>query len=205
MKKMFFSLILATIVSLTSCTKDDAPIVKPDPIEEAIIGAIFNAGSTGLNSVGPTMAPAKRFILKSATADIPINQTLDFTEPGEAGGSVRVTGSVTGNYSDTGNSTMVMNMTEAFQNYGIIVDTKTYTSTGSISYKGNISVNSSSQSMTAKFTIGGSLLLVGESYNKTTAMQLVINESVKGTTISMSVSGTVGGKAVNYSESMNMQ
>lgn len=195
----------AMVMGITSCSKDDTVTVKPDPVEEAIIGAIFNVGGSGLNMASPSLAPAHKLTLRALNTDYPIDQTLNFSENGEAGGTVNVTGTLKGTISDTGNSTMVMNMTEAFQNYGILVDSKTYTSTGSISYKGNISVNNSAQSMTANFTIGGSLAIAGANYNKTTAMQLVITEKVNGASITMSVSGSVGGKAVNYSETMNMQ
>jgi len=209
MKKTLIFLGFVSLIALCSCSKDSTVVnVKPDPVEEAIIGAIFNVGNSGLSNVGPAMAPTKNLSLRAVTTDYPINQALNYSQAGEAGGTVSVTGAITGSMSDTGNSTMVMNMTEAFQNYGLTVDSKPYTSTGSILYKGNISMsnaNNANITMTANFTIGGSLTIVGANYNKTTAMQLAISENVKGTSISMSVTGTVGGKAVNYSETMNMQ
>jgi hypothetical protein len=97
-----------------------------------------------------------------------------------------------------------MNINEAFKDYGMMIESKNYTITGNIIYKGDMVMNNVAQSITAKSTIGGSLNIAGPSYNKTTTMQLVIDESIKGNSMTVSVSGSVGGKAVNYSQTINM-
>lgn len=206
MKRILGLLSLVTLFATSSCKKDDVNVTAlPDPVESAIIEHIFNIGGSSTNNVGPTLLPGKKLTLRSIATNFPINETLNFSQPGETGGTVTVTGTMTGLVSDTGNSTIAMNMTEAFQNFGMMVDGKNYTSTGNILFKGNMVMNNSAQTASASYTIGGSLALAGENYSKTTAMQLVIEENVKGSSISMSVKGTVGGKTVNYSETLNMQ
>jgi len=98
--------------------------------------------------------------------------------------------------------TLSMTLSEVFAGYGIIADTKTYTMSGTILYTGNYVI--STTKMTGKFTVKGSLTVVGAGYNKqmaidlTETMYVIVNGATNTSSTSVTVTGTIAGETINY-------
>jgi len=215
MKKTLILSSLVILLGLNGCKKDDtvSAEVKPDPIEEQIISAIFSVGASGMSGVRASQVTQTKDQFKVGSST-PINQTLNSTTNGVNGGSVTVTGNLSGTSDSNGGGTFTINMNEKFNNYGLVAEAKNYVAEGNIVYAGNITTNmiqsgsvaagnlTYTQTGTSKINVSGSLNVTGPNYNKSTSIQLSETEAISATEITITISGTIGGKNLNYSQTI---
>jgi hypothetical protein len=199
MKKMLFIIGGIALLAMAGCKKDSAPTTTKN---QAIVNEIFKAGMLGLPSTTP--GTSKSATLKST---YPINVSVDKSVSGPAGGTIHVTGSVTGSFNFTDGTspaftggTMFLEFNETINDYAFIYEGQTYTMNGApyISLAGTFTFTKDGTFGTASsMTMGGGVRVTGPSFDQTININItiIINSSGKGGR----VSGTVGGESVNYS------
>jgi len=194
------------ILLVTSCgSKNDRSAQQlPDPIQKEIIAQIFGAGSSisGVSMVSPSKNMANQFAFKSpalAATSIPIPTTVT---DGPNGGTLTLSGNMDMTSTSAEAGTISITLSEVFAGYGIIADTKTYTLSGTIDYKGNFNI--STNKITGKSTTKGSLTVVGQGYNKqmtfdlTETMSATVNSASGTSSTSVTVTGSIAGQSINY-------
>ena len=206
-KKSTLSIVFGCIIVMaTSCgSKNDPSAQKlPDAVQKEIIAQIFGVGidASGVSMVSPSKTITNQPIFKSPASgaiSIPIPTS---TTDGPNGGTLTLSGNMDMSSNTAEAGTLSMTMSEVFAGYGIIADTKTYTMSGTILYTGNFII--STNKMTGKFTVKGSLTVVGVGYNKPMAIDLTetmtvnINSATNTSSTSVTVTGTIGGETINY-------
>ena len=194
------------ILLVTSCGSKNDPSAQqlPDPIQKEIIAQIFGAGASisGVSMVSPSKNMANHPAFKSpalAATSIPIPTTVT---DGPNGGTLTLSGNMDMTSTSADAGTISMTLSEVFAGYGIIADTKTYTLSGTIDYKGNFNI--STNKITGKSTTKGSLTVVGQGYNKqmtfdlTETMSVTVNSTTGTTSTSVTVTGSIAGQSINY-------
>ena len=204
-KKSTLSIIFCGFILLaTSCASKNDPQALPDPIQKEIIAQIFGAGTSasGLSMVSPSKTIANQTIFKAPAlvgTSIPVPTS---TTNGPNGGTLTLSGSMDIASSSADAGTISMTLSEVFSSFGIVVDTKTYTMSGTIQYAGNFVM--STNKMTGKFTTSGTLTVVGPSYNKQMAINLTetmtttVNSTSGKSSSSVTITGTIAGQTINY-------
>ena len=194
------------IVMATSCGSKDEPSAQklPDAIQKEIIAQIFGAGArtSGVSMVSPAKTIANQPVFKSPASgaiSIPIPTS---TTDGPNGGTLTLSGTMDMSSNTAEAGTLSMTMSEVFAGYGILADTKTYTMSGTILYTGDFVM--STTKMTGKYTVKGSLTVVGAGYNKQMAIDLTetmsvnVNSTTNTSSTSVTVTGTIAGESINY-------
>ena len=152
--------------------------------------------------VSPSKNMANQFAFKSpalAATSIPIPTTVT---DGPNGGTLTLSGNMDITSGSTEAGILSMTMSEVFAGYGIIADTKTYTLSGTIDYKGNFNI--STNKITGKSTTKGSLTVVGQGYNKqmtfdlTETISVTVNSTTGTSSTSVTVTGSIAGQSINY-------
>ena len=174
-KKSVLSIVFCSLIILaTGCgSKNDPSAQKlPDAVQKEIIAQIFGAGArtSGVSMVSPSKTIANQPVFKSPASgaiSIPIPTS---TTDGPNGGTLTLSGTMDMSSNTAEAGTLSMTMSEVFAGYGILADTKTYTMSGTILYTGDFVM--STTKMTGKYTVKGSLTVVGAGYNKQMAIDL---------------------------------
>ena len=206
-KKSVLSIVFCSLIILaTGCgSKNDPSAQKlPDAVQKEIIAQIFGAGASasGVSMVSPSKTSANKPVFKSPTTgaiSIPIPTS---TTDGPNGGTLTLSGTMDMSSNTAEAGTLSMTMSEVFAGYGILADTKTYTMSGTILYTGDFVM--STNKMTGKFTVKGSLTVVGAGYNKQMAIDLTetmtvnVNSTTNTSSTSVTVTGTIAGESINY-------
>ena len=152
--------------------------------------------------VSPSKNMANQFAFKSpalAATSIPIPTTVT---DGPNGGTLTLSGNMDMTSTSAEAGTISITLSEVFTGYGIIADTKTYTLSGTIDYKGNFNI--STNKITGKSTTKGSLTVVGQGYNKqmtfdlTETMSATVNSASGTSSTSVTVTGSIAGQSINY-------
>jgi hypothetical protein len=198
MKKIFVLFSVVGLVAMVSCSKDKTATTGLD--KKILVNEIFKASMTGYTQ-GQTLKSA--VTLKST---YPINQSVDITVQGPEGGSIHITGSITGsmNFDDQTSSmlggTMLLGFTETINDYAFKSNDQKYTMNGApyISLAGTFTLQAGGTFGTASsFDIGGGVQIVGPGYNETVNINITIIINSNGT--GGHVSGAIGGESINYS------
>jgi len=198
MRKILILFSTVALLALVSCSKDKTATTGLD--KKALVNEIFKASMSGYSN---TNALKSTQTLKST---IPLNESVDVTVQGPQGGSIHVTGTLTGSmsFNDQTSSilggTMLLGFTETINDYAFMSNGQKYTMNGApyVSLAGTFTIESGGTFGTASsFDIGGGIKVTGPDYDETININItiIINSSGKGGR----VSGTIGGESINYS------
>ncbi len=190
---MYLLISVLGLMLLSGCKKDEGPASK-SPDSKLIISEIFNAGMAWNEEV--------RFLKSS----YPINIGVDNYAWGPEGGSIHVSGSITGSMSindDTGEvtgGTMLLGLTETINDYAFSQDGVVYTMNGApyISLTGTFTLQPGGNGFgtASSMQIGGGIRVTGGGYDQTINVSITININSSGN--GGNVSGHVGGEQVSY-------
>jgi hypothetical protein len=197
MRKLYVLLAAVALLATSACKKDSSESTPSTPDNKAIVNEIFKAGMTGYSHAA-----------KSAMAgesSYPINQSVDWTQQGPAGGTIHIIGGVTGTMNIDDNTGaylggfVSLGFTETINDYAFTYDGATYTMNGApyISLTGTFTLlGNGTFGSASSIQLGGGVRTTGPNYDHTSNIQItiIINTNGSGGT----VSGTIDGQAVNY-------
>ena len=200
MRKITFLVSLFALIAMGSCKKESSS--STSKIEKkALVIEIFKAAMFGTNEA--SMANPNG-LLKAAE---PINVPIDMTVPGSEGGSIRVTGNMTGSMnidSQTGDlisATIGFTLTETITDYGFIYKSLKYFIHGAPNIKitGTFKMATGSAGVVitsdSNMKMAGGVRVTGADLDETMNCDVTVKISPDGQ--GGTITGTMGGESIN--------
>ena len=199
MRKITFLVSLFALITMGSCKKETTTTSSIE--KKALVIEIFKAAMFGTNEV--SMANPKD-LLKSVE---PINVPIDVTVPGAEGGTIVVTGNMTGSMNmdtqtgDLISATIGFNLTETITDYGFIYKALKYIIHGAPNIKitGSFKVISGTQgpvfTSDSNMKMTGGVRVTGADLDQSMNCDVTVKISSDGQ--GGTITGTMGGESIN--------
>jgi hypothetical protein len=184
---------------VSACKKDDTS-AQQGPDDQQLISQIFQAGMSSYSTSMPG---------KSAPADfkssIPVNLPVENTIYGPDGGSINVTGDITGSFNFDDQTaqflggSLLLGITETITDYGIMVNDVKYIMNGApdVTLAGTFTIQPDYSFGTgSSYVIGGGVRVTGPNYDHTSNIQVTIVLNPTGT--GGHVTGQIDGHSVDF-------